>query len=140
MAYVICVGDCFTTIISSAAENHPDSSSLKYFSSRSGGRVLTVIVWLFVMFPLIVPKHVDSLRIASMFAVAFMVFFSIVIVVHSCLNGLSVNTKFVKTNDVDYATDAPNTVYLFRTGNAVVPSVGVFMFAYVCQMNALEIF
>lgn len=92
------------------------------------------------MFPLIVPKHVDSLRIASMFAVAFMVFFSIVIVVHSCLNGLSVNTKFVKTNDVDYATDAPNTVYLFRTGNAVVPSVGVFMFAFLCQINALEIF
>ncbi|CBZ29237.1 amino acid permease [Leishmania mexicana MHOM/GT/2001/U1103] len=141
VAYVISLGNCFGAIFTGAAEQHPDNKAIQFFATTQGNRVLTVIVWLFVMLPLVIPKHIDSLRYASAIAVAFMVYFVFVVVAHSCRNGLAETSKHVKLsgNQVDDDKLEHNTVFLFRTGNSVIHSVGIFVFAYVCQINAQEV-
>lgn len=89
------------------------------------------------MLPLVIPKHVDSLRIPSMLAVLFMLFFGIIIIVHSILNGFKINNRKIKFDDRNIATNDPDTVYLFRSGNGVLTALGTFIFAYVCQINGL---
>ncbi|KPA78822.1 amino acid permease (AAT1.2) [Leptomonas pyrrhocoris] len=142
VVYVISMGDCFSAIFGSAFDKNPNSTALKFLATKEGNRVVTSMVWLCVMVPLVVPKHVDSLRYASATAVTFMVYFVIVVVIHSCRHGLPENVHNVRLvgnqeHDVDLAV---NAVFLFRTGNSVIHSVGVFMFSYICQINAYEIF
>ena len=142
VAYIISIGNCLDPIFKGALRNHPDNSAIKFFSETQGLRVLTVVIWFCVMVPMVVPKHIDSLRYASAVAVTFMVYFVIVVVVHSCRHGLPENRHHVKVvgdQDNDDKLEF-NTVFLFRSGNSVIHSVGVFMFAYVCQINAHEIY
>lgn len=142
VAYVISVGNCFKPIFNGALEKNPDNSAIQYLASTSGNRVLTVCVWFCIMVPLVIPKHIDSLRYASAFAVTFMVYFVIIVVIHSCTNGLAENSKHVvlSGNSKDDSSLSANSVFLFRTGNSVIYTVGVFTFAYVCQINAYEVF
>lgn len=141
VAYVISVGNCFKPIFDTAYAKNPDSSGLKFISSTTGNRLVTLLMWMCIMFPMTIPKHVDTLRYASACAITFMIYFVIIIVVHSCMNGLSENAKRVEAiGSADYNPDTDeNAVFMFRTGNSVVNSVGVFVFAYVCQMNAMEV-
>ncbi|KAF8285163.1 hypothetical protein TcBrA4_0032670 [Trypanosoma cruzi] len=85
VAYVISVGDIFRNIISSS------DSAPQFLRESTGNRLLTALVWLCAMMPLVIPKHVDSLRYFSTFAVSFMIYFVLVIVVHSCTHGLPDN-------------------------------------------------
>ncbi|PWU93034.1 putative amino acid transporter, partial [Trypanosoma cruzi] len=87
------------------------------------------------MMPLVIPKHVDSLRYFSTFAVSFMIYFVVVIVVHSCTHGLPDNIHKISVSKDD---DAP--VVLFNSGNKAIEGLGVFMFAYVCQINSYEVY
>ncbi|AYU81385.1 amino acid permease [Leishmania donovani] len=141
VAYIISVGNCLGPIFTGAAKQHPDNRAIQFLATTQGNRVLTVIVWLFVMLPLVIPKHIDSLRYASAIAVTFMVYFVFVVVAHSCRNGLAETSKHVKLsgNQADDGKLEHNTVFLFRTGNSVIHSVGIFVFAYVCQINAQEV-
>lgn len=141
VAYIISIGNCFKPLFDTAHKNHPDDKAIKYFATTSGNRLLTSLVWICIMLPLVIPKHIDSLRYASAFAVTFMIYFVIIIVVHSGMNGLTENASKVRATDASgYNPDTDdNAIFLFRKGNSVVNSVGVFMFAYVCQINALEI-
>ena len=142
VAYIISLSNCFSAIFGDALKRHPDNSAIRYLSKTSGNRLLTSMVWLCVMVPMVVPKHIDSLRYASAVAVTFMVYFVIVVVVHSCRHGLPENRHHVEVvgdQDNDDKLEF-NTVFLFRSGNSVIHSVGVFMFAYVCQINCYEIY
>ncbi|KPA78823.1 putative mitochondrial amino acid permease (AAT1.1) [Leptomonas pyrrhocoris] len=142
VAYIISVGNCLGPIFDDAKKRHPGNSAIEFFATTQGLRVLTVVIWACIMLPMVVPKHIDSLRYASAFAITFMVYFVIVVVIHSCRHGLPENAKYVMLsgNEKDDAELTVNAVFLFRTGNSVIHSVGVFMFAYVCQVNAYEIF
>jgi amino acid permease len=142
IAYIISIGNCLGPIFNGALKKSPDNSALKFFAEKQGLRVLTVIIWACVMVPLVVPKHIDSLRYASAIAVTFMVYFVIVVVVHSCRHGMPETVHNVRLSDahVKSIDSELNVVYLFRTGSSVVHTVGVFMFAYVCQINAYEVF
>lgn len=140
VAYVISIGNCLKPIFETAHARQPDNKAIEYFNTTSGNRLLTTIVWLCVMMPMVIPKHIDSLRFASAFSVTFMVYFVVIIVVHSCMNGLRDNASKVRVSDANYnaAVDG-DAIFLFRKGNGVVNSVGVFVFAYVCQINAMEV-
>ncbi|CAM42624.1 amino acid permease [Leishmania braziliensis MHOM/BR/75/M2904] len=142
VTYVISAGNSITPMFAGAAKQHPDNSAIQFFATTQGNRVFTVIIWLFVMLPLLIPKHVDSLRYASALAVMFIVYFVIMAVVHSIRHGLPETSKHVRLsgNQVDDDKLEHNTVFLFRTGNSVIHTVGIFMFAYVCQINACEVF
>ncbi|CCW65178.1 unnamed protein product [Phytomonas sp. EM1] len=140
IAYVICVGDCFRPIFKEAYKRSPDNKAIRFLNTSGGNRLLTVLVWLFIMLPLTIPKHIDSLRYASTFAVSFLVYFSIVVFAHSCTHGLKDIEGHVRVNDLggDVGSDE-KVIYLFRTGNVLVGSIGVFMFAYTCQLAVYEI-
>ncbi|KEG07874.1 amino acid transporter [Trypanosoma grayi] len=129
VAYVISVGDIFSSIMNNSA------SVPEFLKTTPGNRVLTSAVWLCIMVPLVIPKHIDSLRYFSTFAVTFMVYFVIVIVVHSCMNGLPENS-----HNISVGKDDDALVVLFNTGNKAIEGLGVFMFAYVCQINAYEVY
>ncbi|GET91179.1 amino acid permease [Leishmania tarentolae] len=141
VAYVISVGNCFGAIFTGAEKQNPDNSAIRFLASTQGNRVLTVIVWVCIMLPMVIPKHIDSLRYASAIAVTFMVYFVFVVVAHSSRNGLSETSKHVVVsgNQADDDKLEHNSVFLFRTGNSVIHSVGIFVFAYVCQINAQEV-
>ena len=140
VAYVICVGDILRPIFEEVHKRQPNNSSVKFLDTTSGNRLLTTLLWLCVMFPLMIPKHVDSLRYASTFAVSFILYFSVAVFIHSCMNGLSDGKNHVKVTDADGdPEDDDRIIFLFRTGNVLLSSIGVFMFAYVCQINAYEV-
>ncbi|RHW70988.1 amino acid transporter 10 [Trypanosoma brucei equiperdum] len=128
IAYVISVGDIFSSILKG-------TDAPEFWKGNTGNRLLTALLWLCCMLPLVIPRHVDSLRHVSTFAVTFMVYFVIVIVVHSCLNGLPENIKDVSVGKSDTAA-----IILFNSGNAAVEGLGVFMFSYTCQDTAYEIY
>ncbi|AAZ13587.1 amino acid transporter, putative [Trypanosoma brucei brucei TREU927] len=128
VAFVISLGDIMSSILNGT--NAPD-----FWKEKSGNRVLTVIVWACCMLPLVIPRHVDSLRHVSTCAVTFMVYFVIVIVVHSCLNGLPENIKSVSVGKSDTAE-----IILFNTGNKAIEGLGVFMFAFISQVTAYEVY
>lgn len=138
VAYIISVGNCFAPIFNQAREDNPSNAAIKYFASRSGNRVLTVCVWIVIMLPLVIPKHIDSLRYASTFAVSFMVYFALIVIVESCRNGLPKHRHNVKVS-ASHGDPVGDDIFLFRTGNSAINGVGVFMFAYVCQLNAIEV-
>ncbi|KEG06370.1 amino acid transporter [Trypanosoma grayi] len=129
VAYVISVGDIFSAIM-----DHSDDAP-DFLKRTSGNRLLTSAVWLCIMLPLVIPKHIDSLRYFSTFAVTFMLYFVVVIIVHSCMNGLPDNVK-----DISVGKDDDASVVLFNSGNKAIEGLGVFMFAYVCQNNAYEVY
>ncbi|RNF25751.1 putative amino acid transporter, putative,amino acid permease [Trypanosoma conorhini] len=123
IAYVISVGD----ILQPMLNNSPGAP--KYLKTVSGRRLVTSAVWFFVMLPLVLPKQVNSLRYVSTLAVAFVVYFVIMLVIHSCESGLE------NIHKVD-----GETIKLFNTGNAAIKGLGVFMFAFVCQINCFEVY
>nr|CCC94610.1 unnamed protein product [Trypanosoma congolense IL3000] len=128
IAYIISVGDIFSSILKDT--NAPD-----FLKSNAGNRLLTSLLWLCCMLPLVIPRHIDSLRHVSTFAVSFMVYFVIVIVIHSCMNGLPENIKSVSVGKSDDAE-----IILFNSGNAAIEGLGVFMFSYTCQDTAYEVY
>ncbi|RHW73297.1 amino acid transporter 10 [Trypanosoma brucei equiperdum] len=128
VAYVISVGDILSATLKGT--NAPD-----FLKQKSGNRLLTIGMWLCFMLPLVIPRHIDSLRYVSTIAVSFMVYLVIAIVVHSCMNGLPENIKNVSVGKDDNAE-----IILFNSGNRAIEGLGVIMFAYVCQVVALEVY
>ncbi|KAH9578957.1 Amino acid transporter [Trypanosoma melophagium] len=123
VAYVISVGDILEPIL----KNSPGTP--EYLKTTSGRRLLTSLMWLVLMLPLVLPKRVNSLRYVSAVAVIFVVYFVVMIVVHSSLHGLD------NIHHID-----GETIKLVNTGNAAISGLGVFMFAFVCQINCYEVY
>ncbi|ESL08117.1 amino acid transporter [Trypanosoma rangeli SC58] len=123
VAYVISVGDILEPILKHS------SGAPSYLRTTSGRRVITSLVWFVVMLPLVLPKQVNSLRYVSTLAVAFVVYFVIMLVIHSCETGLE---NIHKVDGV--------TIKLFNTGNAAIEGLGVFMFSFLCQINCYEVY
>ncbi|KEG06524.1 putative amino acid transporter PAT1 [Trypanosoma grayi] len=129
VAYIISVGNIFSAIIE-------DTDAPGFWKSRSGNRLLTGLVWLVVMLPLVIPKHINSLRYVSMVGVGFIVYFVLLTIVHSCMNGLLENVQNI--NVVGDATD--EGIHMFGTGNRALDGLGVFMFAFMCHLNSFEMY
>ncbi|CBH10805.1 amino acid transporter, putative [Trypanosoma brucei gambiense DAL972] len=128
VAYIISVGDILSAILKG-------TDAPNFLKEKWGNRLLTFIMWLCFMLPLAIPREVNSLRYVSTFAVSFIVYLVIVIVVHSCMNGLPENIKNVSVGRNDVAA-----IVLFNSGNKAIEGLGVFIFAYVSQITAYEVY
>lgn len=120
VAYVVTIGDLLEPILS-AIDTTPD-----FLREKTGRKLLSTGFWLVFMFPLVLPRQVNSLRYISAFGILFIIFFSLVVIVHSGMNGLIADPR-------------PETK-LVQTGNTAVLGIGVFIFSFMCQINVLEIY
>lgn len=118
VGYVIAVGDVFTSFL------HHDNVPA-FLQKAEGRRCLVSAVWLFFMFPLVLPKQINSLRYVSAVGVIFIVFFVVCVIVHSAQNGLKGGVR--------------KDLVMVRTGNSGISGVSIFIFAYLCQVNCLRI-
>ncbi|KAG8348613.1 putative Transmembrane amino acid transporter protein putativeputative [Trypanosoma vivax] len=128
VAYVISVHD----IVGSITRN---SNASDFVKGLSGSRLITLAIWFFIMLPLVIPRNIDTLRYVSTFAVLFMVYVVFLVVVHSCTHGLKENVK-----NVSVTRDENAAVVLFNDGNRAIEGLGVFVFAFICQVTAYEIY
>lgn len=119
ISYVISIGDLWSAFLK-------DDRVTGYYRTTSFRRVLTVITFFVFMWPLSLPKKINSLRYVSLFAVLFIVYFVICDVIHSATNGLKegLSNKNLK---------------LFTSGNSAISGLGIFMFSYLCQSNMFEV-
>ncbi|EPY25949.1 amino acid permease [Strigomonas culicis] len=140
IGYTISVGNCLSPIFKEAHRRQPDNKVVSYFNTTPGNRLLVSLIWMCIMLPLVLPKHVDSLRYASMLAIAFMTYFVLTIIVHSCLNGLPAHRHNIRTSGSHFHDEPGPLIFLFRTGNPAIGAVGTFMFAFVLNINAVEVY
>lgn len=126
---ILCFGGSVAYIIATSTLLSPvlTSSSNPYMSTTSANRVFTSLVWLVLMLPLVMLKRINSLRYFSSIGVIFIVYFVCCMVYHSATNGMQ-NPAIKKE------------LVVMRTGNAALEGLGVFLFAFMCQLNAFEIF
>lgn len=128
--WVFCFGSCVSYVISTGdmLSRATDSPSVDPFiRSQIGNRLLTSLIWLVVMLPLSIPKQINSLRYASAIGVSCMVYFVLVVVIHSCMNSFE-NGK------------PKNDIALFKGGNECLVGFSLFLFAYLCQTNCFEVY
>lgn len=71
------------------------------------------------MVPVVIPKRVNSIRYVSAVGVTMVMYFVIVIIVHSCMNGLPRGLR--------------GDMKLFNSGNRAIYGLSIFVFAYMCQ-------
>eukprot|EP00796_Vickermania_ingenoplastis_P012338 gene12338-8466_t len=83
VSYVISLGDVFRAFLTNS--DHVSD----YWKSTSGVRVVTFLVWLGVMWPLTLPKEINSLRYFSFIAVILIVFFVIAMMAHCIQNNFA---------------------------------------------------
>ncbi|EKG06023.1 amino acid transporter, putative [Trypanosoma cruzi] len=120
VGYVVAVGDVLRPIL-----EHDGVPA--YLQKDSGRRMLVSCIWLLFMFPLVLPKQVNSLRYASAAGVSFILLFVVCVVVHS-------GQKMVDDGGIR------SDLVLFRPGNSAVSGLSLFIFAYLCQVNCFKIF
>ncbi|ESL06046.1 amino acid permease [Trypanosoma rangeli SC58] len=118
IAYVISVSDLISAFTT-------DDSVTGYWRTKSWNRILTSIFFFVFMLPLSLPKRINSLRHVSLFAVVFLVYFVIAVVIHCSMYGFENGVR--------------ENLYLFRGGNDGIQGLGVLMFAYLCQSNMYEV-
>ncbi|EPY31390.1 amino acid transporter aATP11 [Angomonas deanei] len=120
ISYVISLRDIITEFLTNS------SSTSAYLKTKPGANVITSMVWLGFMLPLCLPKEINSLRYCSFFAILFIIFFVICMIIHSSMNGLK---------------DGPNPeVEMFQTGNKAIIGLSIFIYCFVNQVNAMEIY
>ncbi|CAD2214009.1 Transmembrane amino acid transporter protein, putative [Angomonas deanei] len=127
---ILCFGGSISYIIAMSTLlkpilGHPGSPA--YLKTKSGNQLITSMIWLALMVPLVMPKHVNSLRYVSGFGVLFIVYFVICIVVHSVQNGL-------------YDKEVRSQLVTMRYGNSALEGLGSLLFSFMSQINAFEIF
>ncbi|XP_050340145.1 probable sodium-coupled neutral amino acid transporter 6 [Bactrocera neohumeralis] len=120
VAYVVTIGDLLKPILSSI------SGTPEFLLEATGRKLLQTAFWLVFMFPLIFARSFNSLRFVSATGILFIVFFSLVVIVHCGMYGLKAEPRAKTT--------------LFNTGNEATNVVGVFVFSYMCQIAALELY
>ncbi|RNF26384.1 putative amino acid permease [Trypanosoma conorhini] len=130
LMWLLCFGGDVSYVISMLGiiggfVNNSDSAP-EYLKTLSGNRLLTGIVWLFLMLPLCLPKEINSLRIVSTIAVLFIVLFVICIVIHAAQNGLKHGVR--------------DDIVFFQTGNQAITGLSIYLFAYVSQVNCYEVY
>ncbi|KAK7201931.1 amino acid permease 3 [Novymonas esmeraldas] len=116
VAYISAVGSLITPVL----EHAPGTPA--YLKTTAGNRCITSLIWLVFMMPVIIPKHVNSIRYVSAFGVMMVLYFVVTIVVHSSTNGLKKGMR----GDMKY----------FTTGNQAIYGLSIFIFAYLCQAVA----
>uniref|UniRef100_A0A0A9W3V2 Amino acid transporter transmembrane domain-containing protein n=1 Tax=Lygus hesperus TaxID=30085 RepID=A0A0A9W3V2_LYGHE len=79
------------------------------------------------MLPLIIPKRVNSLRYFSSVGVLCIFYFIVCIIIHAVTHGMRDKTR-------------QNSIVYVRADNDALQGLGIFMFSFMCQLNAFEIY
>ncbi|KAK7195155.1 amino acid transporter aATP11 [Novymonas esmeraldas] len=119
VSYAISLKDVLTAFLEAS------DSTPAYLRTVSGERVVTFVLWLGFMLPLCLPKEINTLRYVSCVAICFVVYFAIAMVVHSGLNGLQERPR--------------PEVKLINKGNTAIGGLSTFLFAFISQLNAMEV-
>ncbi|KEG10439.1 putative amino acid transporter [Trypanosoma grayi] len=119
VAYIIITGRLLTPVLTSPGV--PD-----FLKTSAGIRLMTSIVWLCFMLPLIIPRRINSLRYCSAIGVLFIVYFVVCVMTHSVKH-------YVEEG-------AAEGLVMVQTGNVALEGLSIYMFAFICQLNAFEIF
>nr|ACS87879.1 putative amino acid transporter [Angomonas deanei] len=119
ISYAISLKD----VLSAFLENSPTAPA--YLKTISGERVITFVLWCGFMLPLCLPKEINTLRYFSSLAIAFIIYFVIAMVIHSGMNGLQESPR--------------PKIKLFNTGNTAIGGLATFLFAFISQLNAMEV-
>ncbi|CAJ1031287.1 Transmembrane amino acid transporter protein/Tryptophan/tyrosine permease family, putative [Leishmania lindenbergi] len=119
VAYVVTIGDLLKPILSSFA------STPSFLLTSVGLKLLTTGLWLVFMFPLVLPRKINSLRYVSAFGILFILYLAFVVIIHSAMNGMSASPR--------------PTTRLINSGNTAIEGLGVFIFSYMCQINCVEV-
>ncbi|CCW65414.1 unnamed protein product [Phytomonas sp. EM1] len=120
VSYVISMGDITATFI----ENAPNVPH--FFTTKTAHRLITALLWLCFMYPLTLPREINSLRYFSVIAIFLMMYFVFSMVLHSFQNGLRHGVR----EDIVY----------FQTSNSAVQGLAIFMAAYLSQLNCYEVY
>lgn len=113
-AYVVSISDLIEPII---------NQKTTYFQTHPTYlRMIQAALWLCCMFPVTLPRKFNQLRYVSTAGVSCMIFFSFCVMAHFIQYG--------KSDDISF----------FKGGDASMKGMGVFMFAYVCQVNVVELY
>lgn len=113
-AYVVSISDLISPIIDQKTD---------YFASHPQYlRMIQAALWLCFMFPVTIPRKFNQLRYVSTAGVSCMIFFSFCVMAHFFQFGMS------------------SDISLFKGGTGSMRGMGVFMFAYVCQVNVVELY
>ncbi|ORC84789.1 putative amino acid transporter [Trypanosoma theileri] len=119
VAYIIVTGALLTPVLT-------NPSSPAFLQTKSGIRLITSLIWLFFILPLVIMKRINSLRYCSAIGVLCILYFVLCVCIHSGRyvhhNGVAKDLTFVKT------------------GNGALDGLSLFMFSFICQLNAFEIF
>ncbi|KAK7196518.1 amino acid permease [Novymonas esmeraldas] len=120
IAYVICINDLWHAFLS-------DDRVKGFYRTLPFQRILTSVTFLVLMLPLSLPRQINSLRYVSLFGVFFILYFVMCVIIHSATHGLKegISSKGLRT---------------FNTGNRAIQGLGQFVFAFLCQSNAYQIF
>ncbi|KAL7703637.1 amino acid transporter aATP11 [Lotmaria passim] len=119
ISYTISLKDVLTAFL----ENSPTAPA--YLKKLPGQRVITFVLWCGFMLPLCLPKEINTLRYFSSVAIAFVVYFAITMVIHSGMNGLQESPR--------------PKILMFNTGNTAIGGFATFVFAFISQLNAMEV-
>lgn len=121
VVYVVTIRDLVSPILG-AMDNVPS-----FYTSAVGLRVIQTVLFLIFMLPLVIPRFINAMRYVSAVAIVFIIYLSVIVIVHSCTNGLQ-------------GKGPKPEISLARTGNGALNGMGVFIFSYMCQINCLEIY
>lgn len=97
-----------------------------YLRTKSGLRLISSMIWLVFMVPVVIPKHINSIRYVSAIGVSFVFYFVVCIIVHSATSGLKQGMR----GEMAY----------FTTGNQAIYGLSIFVFAYLVQSIGPQVF
>lgn len=120
VAYVISVGDILSSILK---YSHGVPA---FLLTNWGLKVLQVAFWCAILFPVVVPHQINSLRYISAVGVVFILFLVGVIIAHAAQHGLAEHPR--------------KEIIEFGTGNIALCGIGNFIFSFTCQFNCMEIY
>lgn len=118
VVFVVLIRDIMSPILL-GIESVPE-----FFKGAVGLRVIQTLLFLIFMLPLTIPRYIDAMRYVSAVGITFILYLCIIIIVHSASNGLA----------------GKNNTQLAVTGNVALEGLGIFIFAFMCQINCLEIY
>lgn len=118
-SYIITLGNLLTPVF--------DDDSIPHFLRTTvGNRLIVALIFLVLILPMCLPKKIDSLRHTSAIGVTAVIFFTICVVVNSCMH----------MHEHGWRDD----VLAFNYGNSAVSALGTLIFACMVHMNAFEVY
>lgn len=118
VVFVVLIRDLSSPIVQGMS-NVPE-----FFKGSVGIRVIQAILFLIFMLPLVIPRYINAMRYISAVGLTFILYLLIIIIVN-CISD-------------DFA-GAGNTQVAVG-GNIALKGLGIFIFAFMCQINCLEIY